>query len=90
MKFEKVDYIPCAKQTSMRVENPTRRMLYGFVNSEITMARVIWSPSEYKSPTIMYQCIRAMIKKYFARYNINVCMRKDEVYLVKGDLNELL
>lgn len=90
MKFEKVDYIPCTRQKVTQYQNPTCRMIYGFINSEITMARVIWSPTEYKSPTIMYQCIRRLIKKYYDKYNVHACQRGDDVYLIKGDLNELL
>lgn len=88
MKFERVDYIPVSKKATKKY-NPTRRMLYGFVNSEIEAARVIWT-GDYKNALTAYQCIKRMIKDYFPNYNINVCMRGEDVYLVKGDLNELL
>lgn len=88
MKFEKVDFIP-ASGKMMKKYSPTRRMIYGFASSEIEAARVVWSP-EYKNALTAYQCIKRAIKRHFANYNINVCMRGDDVYLVKGDLNELL
>lgn len=88
MKFEKVDYIPVSK-TAAKKYNPTRRMIYGFANSEIMAARVIWA-GDYKNALTAYQCIKQMIKKYFPDYNISVCLRGEDVYLVKGDLNELL
>ncbi|MBR3389522.1 MAG: hypothetical protein IKG83_03310 [Prevotella sp.] len=73
----------------MKKYSPTRRMIYGFANSEIEAARVIWS-TDYKNAVTAYQCIKRTIKRYFANYNIDACIRGDDVYLVKGDLNELL
>lgn len=88
MKFEKVDYIPASRKVTKKY-SPARRMIYGFASSEIEAARVVWSP-EYKNALTAYQCIKRTIKRHFANYNIGTCMRGGEVYLVKGDLNELL
>lgn len=88
MKFEKVDFIP-ASGKAMKKYSPTRRMIYGFANSEIEAARVVWS-ADYKNVLTAYNCIKRTIDKYFPKCNIKVCMRGDDVYLVKGDLNELL
>ena len=88
MRFEKVDYIPRVRKGFPK-DNPACRMLYGFVNSDIKMAKVVWQ-QDYKNVYSAYNSITAYVKRYYSGCNIHLCVRNNELYLVKGDLNELL
>ena len=79
MKLEKTNFIP---DTERRNRHDLQEIIDGFCNSDVEMARVVISETDYKTIIGCYNCMYRAIKR--SKHPVKVVKRGNSIYLVKN------